>query len=86
MFPTIQGPGKAPEGGAAKNPVQDGKAACSPSGAVKVQDRRPLAGRPALQGETCVFRVGGGRQGTASDCSGRPGIVRDGGGCRGLHE
>ena len=35
--------------GTAKSPGQDGTAICSPS----------WAGRRALQGETCVFRVGG---------------------------
>ncbi|RPA91001.1 hypothetical protein L873DRAFT_1820112 [Choiromyces venosus 120613-1] len=51
--PNCPGARRGPTGGAAKSPGWDGMAICSPSGAVKVKDGRPWAGRRALQGETC---------------------------------
>jgi len=58
-----KGNGLLPEGGVSKCRRRDGTTARSPSGAVKVRDGPPLAGRWALQGEICVIRVGGRRRG-----------------------
>ena len=74
----LSGGPAGPSAGTTKSPGRDGTATCCPSWAFKVQDGRPWAGLRALQSETCVFRIGGGRQGTAGECRGQPVIVKDG--------